>query len=528
MPIVREQTLRPYRLYYFSMRATRYFTPLICGLILGCAAQSGQEDAVASQALVWRVHCETSKSFALDLKAVPGVYHGAWQWAEAEAGEVIYLRGQLEGGFFLLAGVATASGETLPASKAALRQSCLDTIARDEPRDLGRVMAARDSRDLDVPIVYPEQNTPAHPITRLVIFGDSLSDAGRIKHRLQVFPGNPYWLGRFSNGPVWPDYLALASELAVLNRAYGGASINPPHDLDDIGLIGFVKDEGRFFVSGSLSDQTEKYLQDQSIPGRIDRADNTAYLIWAGANDYISKEPISGLITTFLNKPRSEQGYQSVADDTINGISAQVRTLYGAGARHFILVNLPDLGRSPIVLQNDSYHSGLGLKSDTGRRVELSERLSILTDYHNQVLAQQVGELRQELADAQILLVDSHALTASIFAGTDYTGTTAEFDYGFDLDLSYADLAYRDTRLRLQQACYAGMYLGSLDKDDTCEHATTALFWDVIHPATLAHCWQAHQVGDALAESGWIAPWQELTDRRLWCQRRIGELSNNQ
>lgn len=500
----------------------------MCSLILGCAGSSDQEEAISSEPLVWRVHCETIKSFSLDLKAVPGVYHGAWQWAETEAGEVVYLQGQLEGGFFVLAGVATASGETLPANKAALRQSCLDTIVRDEPRDLGRVMAARDSRDLDVPIVYPEESDSTHPITRLVIFGDSLSDAGRIKHRLQVFPGSPYWLGRFSNGPVWPDYLAMASELAVLNRAYGGASINPPHDLDEVGLIGFVKDEGRFFVSGSLSDQTDQYLQDQSVAGQIDRSEITAHLIWAGANDYISKEPISGLITTFLNTPRGEQGYESVADDTIIGIADEVRTLYGAGARHFILVNLPDLGRSPIVLQNDSYTSGLGLKSDTGRRVELSERLSILTDYHNQVLAEQVRVLRHELGDAQIMLLDSHALTASILAGTDYTETTSAFDYGFELDSSTADLAYRETRLRLQEPCYSGMYLGSLDKDDICEHAARALFWDVIHPATLAHCWQAHQVGDALAESGWTAPWLALSDRRLWCQRRIGDLISNQ
>ena len=506
------------------MRNARFLYLLLTTLILGCATQPPSENGQVSQPLTWRIHCETDKSFSLDMKAVPGVYHGAWLWAQGDDGELVYLRGRLQGGYFLLQEAITEGGQIIPADRQSLRQLCLDTIARDEPRDLGRVMAARDSRDLDVPIVYLDETNSRDEVNRLVVFGDSLSDAGRIKHRLQVFPGKPYWLGRFSNGPVWPDYLEQVSSLAVLNRAYGGASINPPHDIDEAGLIGFVKDEGRFFVSGNLSDQIDLYLQDQANPGRIDSPDNTAYLIWAGANDYISKEPISGLITTFLNRPRGEQGYQSVADDTIVGIAEQVRTLYGAGARRFLLLNLPDLGLSPIVLQNDSYSSGLGLTSDTGRRVELSRRLSRLTDYHNQVLVSQVDTLREELSDADILLVDSYALTNRIFASGAEAAESGAENFGFTLDRLYRELSYDGNQVRLQQACYTGMYLGSLDDSETCDYAGSALFWDVIHPATLAHCWQAYQIGDALIEAGWIAPLLDVESHLGWCQQRIDGL----
>jgi len=507
------------------MRCLPYPLVAVCALLCGCVGQPLSDVQPDAQNPDWRVHCETDKSYSLDMKAIPGVYHGLWLWAEHSPGDVVLLRGQLDGGFFVLDSVVTESGKELPAEESSLRQLCLDAIARDEPRDLARVLAARDSRDLDVPIIYPGGTPAANQVTRLVVLGDSLSDAGRLKHRMQVFPGHPYWLGRFSNGPAWPDYLEAATSLAVQNRSYGGASINPPHDLDEAGLIGFVKDEGRFFVSGSLTDQTESYLQDQNSIPNIDNPATTAYLIWAGANDYISKEPVTGLITTFLNRPRGKLGYKSVADETVAGILEQVRVLYRSGGRHFLLVNMPDLGVTPIVLQNDSYTSGLGLSSDTGRRVELSRRLSILSEYHNSVLAIGIENLQSELGDARILLVDSYHMTRSILAKRFFTDEGGPFDYGFALEALHQDLQYENRKIGLQQPCYTGVYMGSLDDTQTCAVAHAAFFWDVIHPSTFTHCWQAYLVGDALSTAGWIEPLPDPQQYRQWCQNQVDNLT---
>lgn len=500
------------------MRILHYTIALACTALCACTWQPSSEEQTTVHENNWRVHCETDKSYTLDLKAIPGIYHGHWLWAENGAGELINLRGRLEGGFFLLDSMISASGEELPAKESALRQLCRDTIARDEPRDLARVLAARDSRDLDVPIVFPDEAPEPGKVTRLVVFGDSLSDAGRLKHRMQVFPGPPYWLGRFSNGPVWAEYLERTTSLAVQNRSYGGASINKPHDIDEAGIIGFVKDEGRFFVSGSLADQITSYLEDQQSTGKIDSSNTTAFLIWAGANDYISKEPITGLITTFLNTPRGELGYKSVADDTVAGILEQLRVLYHSGGRRFLVVNMPDLGLSPIVLQNDTYTSGLGLKSDTGRRVELSRRLSILSEYHNQVLLVGLELLRTELSDAEILHVDSHGMSASIFSKRLFTDPDHDFDYGFNLETLHQTLEYEDRKIELQSHCYSGAYLGSLDDSNTCDTAHAAFFWDVIHPSTFTHCWQAYLVGDTLSSAGWISPLPAPGPYREWCE----------
>ena len=494
---------------------------LLCALLSGCASQPLSKVDPVSGPTQWRVHCETEKTYALDIKAIPGVYHGQWQWAKDDKGNVLYLKGQLSGGFFQLDSVATEAGNAVPALASALRERCERTIAADQPADLARVMAARDSRDLEIPIVYPQSRIAADDVTRLVVFGDSLSDAGRLKHRMEVFPGSPYWLGRFSNGPVWTDYLQSAAALPVQNRTYGGASINPPLDLEESGLVGFVKDEGRFFVSGSLADQVSSYLKDQhSTPG-IDRPDTTAYIIWAGANDYISKEPVTGLITTFLNTTRGEFGYKSVADDTVRGMLEQVSTLYEAGAKRFLVVNMPDLGWSPIVLQNDSYNSGLGRKSDNGRRIELSQRLSQLSEYHNEVLSKGVNKLRAAMPDAKILLVDSHGMSQSIFDGHLFTNRKVPFDYGFTLAPLQETLEYKDAKMELPQPCYTGVYLGSFSDDETCELAGSAFFWDVIHPTSFTHCWQAYLVGTSLASAGWLQPLPSPSGYRSWCQAQV-------
>ena len=49
----------------------------------------------------------------------------------------------------------------------------------------------------------------AGTFTNLYVFGDSLSDAGNVfAATAGQQPGSPYYDGRYSNGPVWVEYLA--------------------------------------------------------------------------------------------------------------------------------------------------------------------------------------------------------------------------------------------------------------------------------------------------------------------------------
>ena len=337
---------------------------MVLSLCLGaCAGQSLDPKSVGQPKVLelpWRLHCETNRSYLPDMRAISGLYQGNWIWGEDRSGEQVTLLGELEDGFFTLEGMVTASGEALPANRQSLRKLCRETIMRDEPRDLARVLAARDSRDLDITLVFPDEASSGQAVSRLVIFGDSLSDTGRLKHRLEIFPGNPYWLGRFSNGPAWPEYLEASTNMAIQNNAYGGASVERPVEFQEAGLLSTIKEGGRFFVSGSLAQQVEVYLDETLTATGVSKPQETAFVIWAGANDYISKEPINGLITTFLNTPEDDHGYETAVDVTIDSIASEVEILHGAGARRFVIINIPDLGTTPIPLQNDTYVSGMG------------------------------------------------------------------------------------------------------------------------------------------------------------------------
>ncbi|MEP5569324.1 MAG: SGNH/GDSL hydrolase family protein [Halioglobus sp.] len=489
--------------------------------LAGCVGKS-LDPATASRDealdLPWRVHCETEKTYGLDISAVPGIYSGRWVWGIDGAGETVFLEGDFEDGFFLLRSVASSTGEVIPATREGLRNTCLSAVANGDADTLARVMAGRDTRDINVPVVFPGDRSQEYPVNQMVLFGDSLTDTGRLKHRMQIFPGPPYWLGRFSNGPAWPDYLESGTVVAIQNNAYGGASVERPMDLDDGGLIAYAKEGGRFFVSGSLGQQTDVFVQETLSTDTVMKPDNTAFLVWGGANDYVSKEPVTGLITTFLDEPESELGYESVADTTVAGLISEVRTLYASGARRFVMVNMPDLGRTPIILQNESYAPKHSDDSDIGRRFRLSQRLTALADYHNEELALAVKQLNKELKGATVLLVDANSLTTNILDQRSLLDPSVSFDYGFSVKDLEERLTFNDEQLDLPKNCYLGAYLGSFIDSDSCENQYRAAFWDVLHPGTYAHCWQAYEIGRVLAEAGWVAPMPSMEDYRDWCQ----------
>ena len=81
----------------------------------------------------------------------------------------------------------------------------------------------------------------AGQFTKLVVFGDSLSDTGNVfavTHGA-VPPSAAYYAGRFSNGPVWPEYLAASLSLPLENFAYGGAQTDRRNLFDGLfGLLG--------------------------------------------------------------------------------------------------------------------------------------------------------------------------------------------------------------------------------------------------------------------------------------------------
>ena len=146
----------------------------------------------------------------------------------------------------------------------------------------------------------------------LVVFGDSLSDNGNSFASVGR-PQVPYFHGRWSNGPNWVDYFSYFSGL---NQHFLPATA-------------FLENRGtNFAVAGSnsalLAGQIGTYLA--TTGGRAFA--NDLYVIWIGANDFLQ-----GLKATI----------------TVSDIEEGIVSLREAGARNFLLINLPDISLTPDV-----------------------------------------------------------------------------------------------------------------------------------------------------------------------------------
>lgn len=166
----------------------------------------------------------------------------------------------------------------------------------------------------------------AGPYTDLFVFGDSLSDVGNTSYwttegPLAAFapdtPGDAYWEGRFSNGPVYSEWLAEGLGFAPLetdtfggnNFAYGGAYTSG----SPIGQNFYVDD---------LDDQLEDYFDTRTTDP------DALYTVLIGANDFILGE------RTDVVTPAARVG------DALQQLAT-------AGAANFLVLNLPLLGLTP-------------------------------------------------------------------------------------------------------------------------------------------------------------------------------------
>lgn len=162
----------------------------------------------------------------------------------------------------------------------------------------------------------------AGPFTDLVVFGDSLSDIGNIAQATanSIFtsptPGPYYYQGRFSNGPNYVDSLSAGLGIASFTHssasgndfAYGGAKTTGssfPYSL-------FIKD---------VDDQVAAYRSTRTANA------TTLYLVFAGSNDLIDGQ-------TNMTVP-------------VNSLNSSINSLITAGARQFLVLNLPLLGNTP-------------------------------------------------------------------------------------------------------------------------------------------------------------------------------------
>lgn len=281
--------------------------------------------------------------------------------------------------------------------------------------------------------------------TGLRVFGDSLSDIGNINAlTFGLIPGSPYFGGRFSDGPLWVEGLAAGLSLPITpngsnpnnlngnDHAFGGSRAAG----DTTYLI--------FIVVPGIENQVNGYVAN-AAPLDPD----VLYVVASGANDV--RDAADGLTP----------GQQTVAiQDAVAGIDNAIRTLVSNGARHVLVLNSPDIGRTPeaIIVRNNA---------------ALATQLSIS---FNTQLDTLVDLLRLQLG-VRIIEVDLFGLIVDVF----------------DDALNNGGAVYGITNVTTP--IFAG-FAGSPGANPA-----TSLFADDLHPSAVAHGILANVALDAIAAS---------------------------
>ncbi|KAG0266820.1 hypothetical protein BGZ95_002998 [Linnemannia exigua] len=162
----------------------------------------------------------------------------------------------------------------------------------------------------------------------LVVFGDSFSDTGNVlelsKHtwpRPAFYPG-----GRFTNGPVWTDYVAKDRKLNLTNFAHGGATTD-----SDV-VQGYSGSKADLPVPGFIQQINDYYLPDRS-PEDIAELDSTLFVVSFQGNDFL----FDTSITTETVLANVERGIHQLID---------------RGARHIVVMENFDFGTIPYFQSN--------------------------------------------------------------------------------------------------------------------------------------------------------------------------------
>jgi thermolabile hemolysin len=159
----------------------------------------------------------------------------------------------------------------------------------------------------------------AQAFTRLVSFGDSLSDVGNVAAQTIGFsPGANYFQNRFSNGPIWVDSLSSQLNLGTsLNSRAGGYNYATGGTRSGTGYVTpFI-----FVNLPNAGQQVTDYLAART-PG-VDEL----FTIWTGGNDFLDG--------------------QTNANIPANNVRTLLDRLATAGVKNVAIANLPPLGETP-------------------------------------------------------------------------------------------------------------------------------------------------------------------------------------
>ncbi len=228
------------------------------------------------------------------------------------------------------------------------------------------------------------------------VFGDSLADNGNDFIASQqavppsLTPHKTYFKGRFSNGPVAFEYLWLLLTGNPPGSTHGLKPVLESPAVVPTGAVDFAFGgsttevftplPGGIFVPGLIG---QVQMFHDALQGRTPSR-RALYGVITGAGDYFA----------YLNPG---QPVLTPAEVVAN-ISFSVESLYLLGARNVLVVNLPDLGKIPLVAGNP----------------QASALLSALSSQHNAALTLSLRELAGRHPDLRLKLIDVNEVLSQL------------------------------------------------------------------------------------------------------------------
>lgn len=258
------------------------------------------------------------------------------------------------------------------------------------------------------------------------------------------------WIEQFArgqglSGTVKPALRNLGIQAS--NYAVGGARARMvPQNPDDDPVYDVIS--CRF----NLSDQVAAYLMDFQIDTSRPISSNTLIVIEIGGND--------------VRDALGAANPSAVITAAIGNISQTIQTLYGLGARNFLLVNVPNIARTPTVLLLDRLFTPPPIPLDQ----TIAYNANLLSIGFNAALAQLQFQLNA-LPVIDIRTLDLYALLEKII-----------WDKENNASKTFGISNVVDACITPNLAPY------------TCQKPDTYLFWDGIHPTKAVHSIMAQEV----------------------------------
>ncbi|EXX62487.1 hypothetical protein RirG_161320 [Rhizophagus irregularis DAOM 197198w] len=201
----------------------------------------------------------------------------------------------------------------------------------------------------------------------IVVFGDSTCDNGNNSWPLTNYtypPKEYYYNGRFSNGPVWVEYLSDYCHAKEENHAFSGATVDSKFVIASNGL------DYNIPVPGIKQEIEKLYLSEAKT--KSVNFDKTLYIIGHQGNDYI-------------NNPNANP------QEVVRLLYEQWVTLAKVGAKYLLINQFFDLEHLPKAVRNIDVFKKL-----------LNESVS---SAHNAALDSYVKKFRQEYKEVTLYIL---------------------------------------------------------------------------------------------------------------------------